>query len=80
MKTPAAWAAEIGPTINAQFTITWDTSQTMDAYLDILDDRHFDIDEFIEYVKNNALETITQLTQLELDSYLALVAGDGELI
>jgi hypothetical protein len=80
MKTPAAWVAEIGPTINAQFTITWDTSQTMDAYLDILDDRHFDIDEFIEYVKNNALETITQLTQLELDSYLALVAGDGELI
>jgi hypothetical protein len=70
----------IGPTINAQFTLTWDTQQTLGQYLEILDGEEFTIEGFTEYVRDNALETISQLEQIELDSYLSLVSGEGAVI
>jgi hypothetical protein len=77
MATPKKWAERIGQTVNAQFTLTWNTEQTIGQYLEILDGEEFTIEGFIEYARDNALTTITELTQIELDSYLALVADDG---
>jgi hypothetical protein len=77
MTTPEEWAERIGKTVNAQITITWDTKRRLGQYLEILDGGEFTIDGFIEYARNDALELVSQLTQIELDSYLTLVADDG---
>jgi adenylate cyclase class IV len=79
MATPEKWIERIGQTVNAQFTLTWDTKQTLGQYLEIIadNDNEFTIDGFIEYARDNALEVISQLTQIELESYLTLVADDG---
>jgi hypothetical protein len=78
MATPEEWAERIGQTINAQFTLTWDTKQTLGQYLEILDGDHFDIDNFLEYVRDNALETIAEMAPADLlGDHLTLVADDG---
>jgi adenylate cyclase class IV len=79
MATPEEWAERIGKTVNAQITLSWDTKQTLGQYLEIIadNDNEFTIDGFIEYARDNALEVISQLTQIELESYLTLVADDG---
>jgi hypothetical protein len=77
MAIPEEWAERIGKTVNAQITLSWDTEQTLGQYMEILDGEEFTIDGFIEYARDNALTAIAELTQIELDSYLTLVADDG---
>lgn len=60
----------IGPTINAQLTLTWDTKQSLEGYIDILDGETPTIDDFLEYVLSNAVEYIKN-TAIDGDEYIA---------
>jgi hypothetical protein len=70
----------IGPTINAQLTLTWDTEQTLVQMIEILDGETPTLDDFLEYVLGNAIEDITNIseTQGELEHYTKLVNDQGE--
>lgn len=72
--------AYIGPTINAQLTLTWDTAQTLGQFIEILDGQTPMIDDFLEYVLDNATEDITNMVEsrTELEHYTKLVKDTGE--
>lgn len=50
----------VGQTLNAQLTITWDTKQTLEQYLEIIKDNNmeFDFDKFMEYVLLNSVDEL----------------------
>jgi hypothetical protein len=72
----------IGETINAQLTLTWDTKQTLDQYIELLDGETPSLDDFLEYVLGNAIEDITNMseTQGELEHYTKLVNDQVEVV
>lgn len=73
----------IGETINAQLTLTWDTKQTLDQYIEILDGETPNLDDFLEYLMSNAIEDITNISQSnsrELERYTNLVNDQGEVV
>jgi hypothetical protein len=72
----------IGETINAQLTLTWDTKQTLDQYIELLDGETPSLDDFLEYLLGNAIEDITNMseTQGELEHYTKLVNDQAELV
>jgi hypothetical protein len=63
---------KVGQTINAQLTLTWDTKQTLEQYLEILADNESEFDEelFLEYVRSNAIDYVEDTTRH--DGYIAL--------
>jgi len=63
---------KVGATINAQLTLTWDTKQTLEQYLEILADNESEFDEelFLEYVRSNAIDYVEDTTRY--DGYIAL--------
>jgi hypothetical protein len=64
---------KVGQTINAQLTLTWDTKQTLEQYLEILADNGtdlFDEELFLEYVLSNAIDYVEDTTRH--DGYIAL--------
>jgi hypothetical protein len=64
---------KVGQTINAQLTLTWDTKQTLEQYLEILADNGtdlFDEELFLEYVRSNAIDYVENTTRY--DGYIAL--------
>lgn len=72
----------IGETINAQLTLTWDTAQTLDQYIELLDGETPMLDDFLEYVLNNATEDISNISEsrVDLEHYTKLVKDTGEEI
>jgi hypothetical protein len=66
------FVGKIGQTVNAQLTITWDTKQTLEQYLEILSDNgdEFVEEDFLEYLRNNAIDYIEDTTRY--DGYIAL--------
>ena len=76
----------VGQTLNGQLTLTWDTKQTLEQYLEILEDNEdkFDFDEFMEYVYHNLIEDIMTSLQSEdislLETNTKIVDGDGQVL
>jgi hypothetical protein len=69
----------IGPTINAQLTLTWYTKQSLDQYIDLLDGQTPRLDDFLEYVIDNAIEEVkNQLEGGTLTHEVILLTGEGE--
>jgi hypothetical protein len=76
----------VGRTINAQLTLTWDTQQTLEQYLEIIEDsdNKFDFEEFVEYVLLNAVEDIMTSIQGQdpglVENNLRIVDSDGMVL
>jgi hypothetical protein len=76
----------VGQTINAQLTLTWDTKQTLEQYLEILEDNEddFSFDSFVEYVLLNAVEDIILSIQQQepglLEKNLRVVDSEGTVL
>lgn len=70
----------IGPTINAQLTLTWDTAQTLDQYIELIDGETPSLDDFLEYLLDNATEDITNMAEsrVDLQHYTKLTKDTGE--
>ena len=62
----------VGQTINAQLTISWDTKQTLEQYLEVLagSGGEYDFDSFIEYVMLNSVEELMNSLEAEGSSLL----------
>ena len=62
----------VGQELIGQLNLSWDTRQTLEQYLEILEDNQdeFDFDEFMEYVYNNLIEDIMTSLQSESESLL----------
>lgn len=62
----------VGQTINAQLTITWNTKQTLEQYLEVLagSGGEYDFDSFIEYVMLNSVEELMNSLEAEGSSLL----------
>ena len=61
----------VGQTINAQLTISWDTKQTLEQYLEIIKHAElFSFDSFIEYVMLNSVEELMNSLEAEGSSLL----------
>jgi hypothetical protein len=76
----------VGQTLNAQLTITWDTKQTLEQYLEIIkdSDTEYDFDSFIEYVMMNSVEELMLSLEAEgaslLEENFSILDGDGEVL
>jgi glutamine synthetase len=74
----------IGPTINAQLTLTWDTEQTLVQMIEILDGETPTLDSFLEYVLGNAVDSIEDTTRhdgyIALENQFVLVNDQGEQV
>lgn len=62
----------VGQTINAQLTISWNTKQTLEQYLEVLagSGDEYDFDSFIEYVMLNSVEELMNSLEAEGSSLL----------
>jgi hypothetical protein len=73
----------VGQGISAQLTLTWDTKQTLEQYLEIIEDSgtEYSFDGFLEYLSLNAVEDI--MTSIEgqdpglLENNLTIVDSEG---
>ena len=76
----------VGQTLNAQLTITWDTKQTLSAYLDIIRDtaNKYDFDDFIEYVLMNSVDELMMSIEAEgaslLEENFFITDSDGQVL
>jgi hypothetical protein len=64
----------------SQLNITWDTKQTLSAYIQILKDNETEYDEelFLEYVASNFLEWIRESTDKDILREIVVLNDDGE--
>jgi hypothetical protein len=83
------FVAKVGQTINAQLTLTWDTKQTLEQYLEILalvdnGTDLFDEELFLEYVRSNAIDYVEDTTRhdgyIALENQFVVVNDQGEEI
>jgi hypothetical protein len=78
----------VGQTINAQLTITWNTKQTLEQYLEITKDidpeMPFSFESFIEYVSNNSVEELMLSIQAEgaglLEENFFITDSEGQVL
>lgn len=76
----------VGQTLNAQLTITWDTKQTLSAYLDTIRDtgNKYDFEDFIEYVMMNSVDELMMSIEAEgaslLEENFSILDGDGQVL
>ena len=76
----------VGQTINAQLTISWDTKQTLEQYLEVLagSGGEYDFDSFIEYVMLNSVEELMNSLEAEGSSLLEenffITDSDGQVL
>jgi hypothetical protein len=76
----------VGQTLNGQLTITWDTKQTLEQYLEIIkdNDNKFDFDSFLEYVMMNSVEELMLSLEAEGSSLLEenffITDSDGQVL
>ena len=76
----------VGQTINAQLTITWNTKQTLEQYLEIIkdNDSEYSFDDFIEYVMLNSVEELMNSLEAEGSSLLEenffITDSDGQVL
>lgn len=72
----------IGDYVNGQITITWNTRQTAEQYVEVRamsgEPEEFDFEEFVEYVKSNTSEIIDQLKRSDIEEMLFVVNQFGE--
>jgi uncharacterized phage infection (PIP) family protein YhgE len=79
---------KVGQTINGQMTITYDTKQTLEQFLEIRKQSEgvaeFDEELFLEYVLDNVAEQIRNEVQhngqRSLYREISLVSGEGEYL
>ena len=79
-----------GQFVNGQITMTWDTRQTAEQFLEIRsqgglgDDPEFSIEEFVEYVRANTSDNIDQTIQafgqIGLEKEIFVLTQDGEVV
>ena len=79
-----------GQFVNGQITMTWDTRQTAEQFLEIRsqggvdDDPEFSIGEFVEYVRANTSDNIDQTIQafgqIGLEKEIFVLTQDGEVV
>jgi hypothetical protein len=64
----------------SQLNITWDTKQTLSAYLQILKDNETEYDEelFLEYVASNFLDWIRESSDKDILREIVILNDDGE--
>lgn len=57
----------VGQNLNAQLTITWDTKQTLEQYLEIIkdSDSEYSFQDFIEYVMSNSVDELMMSIEAE---------------
>lgn len=62
----------VGQELIGQLSLSWDTRQTLEQYLEVIadNDNEFDFDEFMEYVYHNLIEEIMLSLQSESESLL----------
>lgn len=76
----------VGQTLNAQLTITWNTKQTLSAYLDIIEgtDIEYSFEDFIEYVLMNSVDELMMSIESEgaslLEENFFIVDIDGTVL
>jgi hypothetical protein len=76
----------VGQTLNAQLTISWNTKQTLEQYLEIIkdNDSEFDFDSFIEYVMLNSVEELMLSLEAEgaslLEENFSIVDDEGFVV
>jgi hypothetical protein len=79
---------KVGQTINGQITITYDTRQTLEQFLEVQEQSEgvaeFDEELFLEYVVDNVAEQIRNEAQhngqRSLHREISLVSGEGVVI
>jgi hypothetical protein len=79
-----------GQFVNGQITMTWDTRQTAEQFLEIRsqggvdDNPEFSIEEFVEYVRANTSDNIDQTIQafgqIGLEKEIFVLTQDGEVV
>jgi hypothetical protein len=79
-----------GRYVNGQITMTWDTRQTAEQFLEIRsqggvdDNPEFTIEEFVEYVRANTSDNIDQTIQafgqIGLEKEIFVLTQDGEVV
>jgi len=79
-----------GEFVNGQITMTWDTRQTAEQFLEIRsqggvdDNPEFTIEQFIEYVRSNTSDNIDQTIQafgqIGLEKEISVLTQDGEVV
>ena len=79
-----------GQFVNGQITMTWDTRQTAEQFLEIRsqggveDNPEFSIEEFVEYVRANTSDNIDQTIQafgqIGLEKEIFVLTQDGQVV
>lgn len=76
----------VGQTMNAQLTITWDTKQTLEQYLEIINDNddNYSFEDFVEYVLMNSVDELMMSIESEgvslLEENFSVVDSDGKVL
>ena len=76
----------VGQTLNAQLTISWNTKQTLEQYLEVLagSGGQFEFDSFIEYVMLNSVEELMNSLEAEgsslLEENFSILDGEGVVL
>jgi hypothetical protein len=66
--------------INVQLTMSWDTKQTMGQYDEIRENKPYDHDDFLEYVKRNFIDWLDNSTEKEIMRELVVLNDEGEVL